>query len=96
MTFHDRPVQYAIKELNSNATTGLTLEIAKYNAQKFGSNAITEKKRRNLFLRILDALKEPMLIILLFGLALTLGTNLGKFLKTGKGDFLDNIYWKGV
>ena len=91
MAFHDRPIWYALKEFNSNATVGLTSKIAKNNAQKFGSNAITQRKKRNLFSKIFDALKEPMLIILLFGLALTFGTNLGKFLKTGEGDFSECV-----
>lgn len=91
MTFHDRLAQYAINEFNSNATVGLTLKNVEKNAVKFGSNAITERKKRNIFSRIFDAIKEPMLIILLFGLALTFGTNLGKFLKTGYGDFSECI-----
>lgn len=76
-----------LKELNSDGQNGLTTKKYAENLAKFGKNAISEKKNRSLFKKIWDALTEPMLIILLFSFFIALGVTVGKFLKTGEGDF---------
>lgn len=91
MTFHDKTADFAIEKLNSNKTNGLSEKNVLLNAEKFGVNSLTKKKKRGFFTRFFDALKEPMLIILLFGFILAFGTDLGKFLKTGEGDFTECI-----
>ena len=91
MTFHDKNVVQVLEELNSNEHFGLTAEKVLENRRIHGQNVLTEKKGRNFFQKVFDALKEPMLIILLFGLILTFGTNLGKLLKSGEGDFTECI-----
>ncbi|MBQ7235642.1 MAG: cation-transporting P-type ATPase, partial [Clostridia bacterium] len=91
MTFHDKSADLAIKELNSHAEFGLSDTGVTKSASEYGTNSLSKKKKRGFFTRFLDALKEPMLIILLFGFALAFGTDLGKFLKTGEGDFTECI-----
>ena len=42
-----------------------------------------------MFSKIIEALKEPMLIILAFGLIITLGSCIGELFKTGHADFTE-------
>ncbi len=91
MHFHTLGVRETIQATNSSEKVGLTASKIRQNTEKFGANILTEKKKKGLFGKVFDALKEPMLLILLFGLILTLGTNLGKFLKTGEADFTECI-----
>ncbi len=91
MTFYDKNIGQTLQELKSNEYFGLTSEKVLENRRSYGQNSLTEKKERNFFQKILDTLKEPMLIILLFALILTFGTNLGKLLKSGEGDFTECI-----
>ncbi len=91
MLFYNKSVGYTVKELNSNIDTGLTDKGVSDSYNKYGKNRLTEKRRKGLIAKIADCLKEPMMLILLFGLILTFGINLGKFLKVGNGDFTECV-----
>ena len=89
MNFYDVSREKTLSTLNSNAISGLSLSALKKNSQRFGYNELSEKKKKGIFSRVADAVKEPMLLILLFGFFITFGVNLGKFLKSGEGDFVE-------
>lgn len=91
MDFFDKSVEYTIKSLNSNLKNGLTYKNLEESVKKYGYNRLTEKKRENIFKKILNCLKEPMLIILLFGFVVTFGAGIGKFIKTGQADFIESF-----
>lgn len=57
----------------------------------YGKNEISKIKQKPLIKRIFDALFEPMLIILEISMFITLGVNLGKYIKCGDGDFYECI-----
>ncbi len=87
MHFHSLSADMAIRSLNSNKTLGLSPKDVRSHVERYGENTLTQKKKKGIFAKILSALKEPMLIILLFGFCIALGANVGKQLKTGDGDF---------
>ncbi len=87
MDFYTFTIANAINKLNSDANKGLSDSSIIENKRKYGVNVLTKRKKQTLISKIFSALKEPMLIILLFGFVLAFGVNLGKFLKTGDGDF---------
>ena len=72
MSFHTQPFNFAIKEFHSNEYNGLNAETVKKNTMKYGINSLTKAKKQSFFNRLFEALKEPMLIILLFGFVLAL------------------------
>ena len=90
MTFHDLALQGVLTKLNTDKNLGLTDLGVKRSCEKYGLNAISKSKKRGFFRRFFDALKEPMLIILLFGFVIALGTELGKYFKTGEMDFAES------
>ena len=53
------------KEFNSNLECGLSLDKVKENQEKYGVNALTEKKKTPLFLKFLAEFKDPLIIILI-------------------------------
>ncbi len=89
MNFHDKNIDFTAKELNTSTYNGLSSNGLKTSIEKYGKNKLTKKKKQNIMQKIFGALKEPMLLILLFGFILTLGINLGKYLKIGKADFAE-------
>ncbi len=89
MDFHTIDVNNIIKQFNSNAKKGLTGSMVVESRNKYGENVLIKKKPKRLITKIFDALKEPMLIILLFSFVIAFGVCLGQFLKTGKGDFAE-------
>lgn len=68
---------------------GCRIAARKASLERYGRNTLEKKKKKSLFSRILESLTEPMLLILVFSLAITFGANLGKFLKSGEGDFIE-------
>ena len=89
MNYYDQSTQKVLAFVNSDEKTGLTNVSLKENSLKYGYNRLSEKKKKSIIKRVGDSLKEPMLLILLFGFIVTLGVNIGKFLKTGDGDFVE-------
>ena len=87
MDFYRSGTQKAAEYFNSDVLFGLKPETVKKNKEKFGKNKITEKKKQGFFKKVMTALSEPMLIILLFSFVVALGVNIGRFVKTGEGDF---------
>ena len=89
MHFYDKSQQEVLKEFNSSDANGLTKAGIQRNVELYGYNTLTEKKKRGFISRIGDAMKEPMLLILLFGFIIAFGANLGKYIKTSEGDFVE-------
>ena len=87
MSYHDKTAAQTLSLLNSDAINGLSEKTVRENRASYGQNLLTKKKKIKFINRLFNALKEPMLVILLFGFVLALGTNLGKFFKSGEADF---------
>ena len=87
MTFYDKSAKEIATMLNSDINFGLDNKAVDENIKKFGLNSLTKKKKNGFFKKLFSALKEPMLIILLFAFAVAFGADFGQYLKTGKADF---------
>ncbi len=79
-----------LKNLNSSMD-GLNDSQVSLSKVKYGENKLEKIKGKSILKRIIDALFEPMLIILEISMLITLGVNLGKYLKTGTGDFYECV-----
>ncbi len=89
MNFYDKSIDDAVMSINSHKKLGLDSKWQRINAEKYGRNVLTKRKKQSFISRFLSALKEPMMIILIFGFVITFGSSMGKFLKTGIGDFAE-------
>ena len=90
MKAYTQNYETVIKNLNSSLD-GLTPIAVKNSKKLYGSNLLTKKKQKSLIKRVIDALFEPMLIILEIAMLITLGVNLGKSLSGMGGDFIECI-----
>ncbi len=91
MNFHAKSASETLTALNSDIKNGLNQNNIGKNRSEFGINVITEKKKKSFIEKVFSALKEPMMIILLFSFAIAFGVSFGKFIKTGKGDFAESF-----
>ncbi len=89
--FYSQSAGETLNKLGVNAEFGLSSEKVRKIREKTGENVLTERKREGFYKRLFSALKEPMILILIFAFILTLGVNLGKQLKTGDGDFSECV-----
>lgn len=85
--------QEAIAEWEANPETGLSAEQVALHAQKWGENKLTAAKPKSLFKRIIEGLTEPMMIILLVALFITVSVNI---IKVARGDRFDYIECAGI
>lgn len=88
---YTKTAQTVAKDFKTNLKNGLNESSILVRRQQFGKNEMTPQKRKSFIKRLIEALSEPTLLILEFAWVVTLGVNLGKFLKNGKGDFLECI-----
>lgn len=89
MNFYTESIVQSATYLGTKIESGLTEKDAKINEQKFGKNVLSKAKKKNLLGKIFDALKDPMILILIFGFCIAFGTKLGSFIKTGEKDFTE-------
>ncbi len=91
MNFYDKSIDEAVKNLGSHKKLGLDQKWQKINAEKYGRNVLTKRKKQSLISRFISAMKEPMMLILMFGFVIAFGSSMGKFLKTGIAEFTECI-----
>ena len=68
MEYYDKKIEETAKFFGTDVRDGLSAAALDKNVDKFGYNRLTERKKRGFFSKLFSALKEPMLLILLFGL----------------------------
>lgn len=79
------------REFSTSALYGLKRTQVDANRRRFGKNELEKKKKKSSFKRFIEALSEPTLVILEFAWVITVGVNLGKFIKTGSCDVYECI-----
>lgn len=87
MEYYDKTAAETVESLGSDEAKGLTVGQVGKRLAKYGPNKLGEEKKQGFFKRLASAMKEPMLVILLFGFVVALGSGIGKLLKTGEADF---------
>ena len=91
MNAHSAKIKDLENYFETSETVGLTRAQVEKNRRKFGANKITPKKKKSVVRRFFEALSEPTLIILEFAWVITVGINVGKFLKSGVCDVYECI-----
>ena len=91
MNAHSAKIKDLENYFETSETVGLTRAQVEKNRRKFGANKITPKKKKSVVRRFFEALSEPTLIILEFAWVITLGVNVGKFIKNGSCDVYECI-----
>ncbi|MDR2201394.1 MAG: calcium-translocating P-type ATPase, PMCA-type [Clostridiales bacterium] len=83
----------AAAELGTDAERGLNEGGVEAAREKYGANVLTKAKRPGLLTRVVKGLFEPMMIILLVALAITLAVN---FIKLGARERFDYTECAGI
>ena len=92
MNAENMSVEEALAAFESRESGLYAKELTSHEA-KWGKNSITPLKKKSLFFRILEGLTEPMMIILLVALAITVAVNV---IKASRGDRFDYIECTGI
>ena len=89
--WHSLSADETLSALGSDSRLGLTEAKAGESARKHGLNVLTEKKRKSLFIRVIEELTEPMMLILLAALAITVCVNVFTAVRGGSFDFTEIV-----
>ena len=65
--------------LNTDLQNGLSDFNLEKNKEKYGTNNLTVAQGKSFFNKVLEALAEPMTIILIFAALITIGINIYRF-----------------
>ena len=91
MNYFDFSLQKIESLTGSSLKNGLNAEKVVENRKNFGSNALPKKRKTSFIKRLFSCLAEPTLVILEFAWIITVGVNIGKFLRTGDGDIYECV-----
>lgn len=75
--------------LNVDPKIGLTEEGRKKSLEKYGANSFTKEKGATLIQKILESLKEPMILMLIFAGIIAICVNTVAYFNGGHADFLE-------
>ena len=91
MDAHKLKSEEVIAELNSDKDRGLSPVQVESSLKKYGANVLSKTKQKSLIRRIWEGLTEPMMIILLVALGITLAVNIIKVTKGERFDYVECI-----
>lgn len=80
-----------IQELGSNQELGLSDQDVIESRNLYGENAFSQEKPISLFKRIIEALKEPMIFILIIAAIITIGVNVFKVFNGQHAEFVESV-----
>ncbi len=82
--WHSKSLGEILRELGSDRIRGLTEEEAEGRLKKYGPNRLEGKKPRSMLLRLMDQIRDPMILVLLAAAGLS-------FWSSGGEEWLDGI-----
>ncbi len=76
--------------LNTDIENGLSNNQLEINKEKYGSNQLTAQKGKSFISKVLEALCEPLTLILIFSILITIAINLYRLFTGEETDFIES------
>ncbi|MBP1737208.1 MAG: Cation-transporting ATPase, family [Oscillospiraceae bacterium] len=83
-TWHSKSSAQVLKELETNAAAGLSQREAAARLSQYGRNELSQQEKESMLTRLLNQLKDPMILVLLAAAVLS-------FLASGGEDWIDAV-----
>lgn len=91
MDFFQRTSKEVLDEFQVDSSNGLSEEQVKKSREKNGTNEFSKGEKIKLLTKIFNALKEPMIFILIIAALITIGMNIYKTFQGLHGEFTESI-----
>lgn len=91
MEYFQRSKEDVLRDLEVDASLGLSDKEVSQNRETYGKNEFSPGEKSSLFESIVEALKEPMVFILLIAALLTIGMNVYKQLQGEQPEYTESI-----
>lgn len=89
-SYLDKP-EKIVEELGSDLHLGLDDQGVIESRNLYGENVFSQEKPKGLFKRILEALMEPMIFILIIAAVITIGVNVFKLVNGQHAEFIESL-----
>ena len=80
-----------LKDFSSNLQNGLSTEQIEPNREKFGENSFSKGEKVSIAQRVINSLKEPLIVLLMFAALLAMVINAIEIINGGEGDVLECV-----
>ncbi|MBQ7343971.1 MAG: cation-translocating P-type ATPase [Clostridia bacterium] len=91
MDFHAKQTGEVLSDLATDSALGLSEAKAAELAEKYGKNALKEKKKKSTFMRFIDQFKDAMILILIAAAAVSFTLACVEAANGGHGEFFEPI-----
>lgn len=91
MKGYNESIKDTLSRLSVDPDKGLNDNEVKESLNKYGKNEFTREKQKSFFMRIIDAAKDPMIILLIVAIIITLGVNIIRYTNGGEAEFVECI-----
>lgn len=91
MDFFEKTSEEVLKEFQVDPLKGLEDSKVKENRTKYGQNEFSKGEKVKLITKIIEALKEPMIFILIIAALITIGMNFYKTLQGLHGEYTESV-----
>ncbi|MBE5756485.1 MAG: calcium-translocating P-type ATPase, PMCA-type [Clostridiales bacterium] len=88
--FHSKSIEDTLSFFNSSKDGLNEVKILK-SKKLYGENRLKKEKEKGIFSKIFEILREPMMIILLISLLVTLTSSILELIKSGSTDFIESF-----
>ena len=85
------PADEVVRELGGDRRQGLTEEAVRASREKHGANELSRPEQIGWFKRIIEAFKEPMILLLVMALLIMVGVNVAHRLTGGETEFAECV-----
>ena len=89
MDFHAKTTDEVLKDLSTDGAQGLSESRAGELLERYGKNALKEKKKKSTFMKFLDQFKDAMILILIAAAAVSFTLACIEVSKGGHGEFFE-------
>lgn len=91
MSVYNEESYETLKRLEVDESIGLSKKQVIKHREMYGANIGIEKKKKSLISKIIEAMKDPMIIILLIATGITLAINVIKYYNGYEAEFIEGI-----
>ena len=85
------PADEVVRELGGDRRQGLTEEAVRASREAHGANELSRPEQIGWFKRIIEAFKEPMILLLVMALLIMVGVNVAHLLSDGHTEFAECV-----
>ena len=85
------PADEVLRELGGDRRQGLTEEAVRASREAHGANELSRPEQIGWFKRIIEAFKEPMILLLVMALLIMVGVNVAHLLSDGHTEFAECV-----